>query len=416
MNTLATMPKYEKYKDSKVLNIGLIPQHWNVKKLKFMAAVNSNSLSENSPRNMLLEYVDIGSVSFEYGIEKTEVHIFKEAPSRARRLAQEGDVVISTVRTYLKAIAYVDDEASKYVYSTGFAVISPRGSLSSNYLGYLVKSNSFTHQVDLVAKGMSYPAINTTELSNLYLLDVPESEQHLIAKFLNHKIANIDEAIAIKNKQISLLKERKQIIIQQAVTRGLELTVPMKDSGVDWIGVIPEHWEVKRAKYIFDEVDERSKTGDEELLSVSHMTGVTPRSEKNVNMFMAEDYSGSKLCRENDLVINIMWAWMGALGVSSQVGIVSPSYGVYRQKVKDTFNPVYLEYLLKSTKYVEYYNKVSTGLHSSRLRFYGHMMFAMKIGYPPIDEQNDIISYLDEQTKLIDEAVKVQDEQIVKLT
>ncbi|EKO3839721.1 restriction endonuclease subunit S, partial [Vibrio harveyi] len=128
----------------------------------------------------------------------------------------------------------------------------------------------------------------------------------------------------------------------------------MKDSGVDWIGVIPEHWEVKRAKYIFDEVDERSKTGDEELLSVSHMTGVTPRSEKNVNMFMAEDYSGSKLCRENDLVINIMWAWMGALGVSSQVGIVSPSYGVYRQKVKDTFNPVYLEYLLKSTKYVEY--------------------------------------------------------------
>ncbi|EKO3839268.1 restriction endonuclease subunit S, partial [Vibrio harveyi] len=158
MNTLATMPKYEKYKDSKVLNIGLIPQHWNVKKLKFMAAVNSNSLSENSPRNMLLEYVDIGSVSFEYGIEKTEVHIFKEAPSRARRLAQEGDVVISTVRTYLKAIAYVDDEASKYVYSTGFAVISPRGSLSSNYLGYLVKSNSFTHQVDLVAKGMSYPA------------------------------------------------------------------------------------------------------------------------------------------------------------------------------------------------------------------------------------------------------------------
>lgn len=189
----------------------------------------------------------------------------------------------------------------------------------------------------------------------------------------------------------------------------------MKASDVDWIGDIPEHWIVKRTKYIFDEVDERSRTGDEELLSVSHMTGVTPRSEKNVSMFMAEDYSGSKLCRKNDLVINIMWAWMGALGVSGQVGIVSPSYGVFRQKVKNTFNPIYLEYLLKSTKYVEYYNKVSTGLHSSRLRFYGHMLFAMKMGYPPIDEQNKIISYLDEQTQLIDDAVNVQNEQIVKL-
>ena len=160
-----------------------------------------------------------------------------------------------------------------------------------------------------------------------------------------------------------MLKERKQIIIQKATIQGLNSSVPMKDSGVEWVGHIPEHWNVKRAKYLFNEINERSNTGEEELLSVSHMTGVSPRSEKtNVYMFMAEDYTGSKLCHKNDLVMNIMWAWMGALGVSGQTGIVSPSYGVYRQKYENTFNPTYLEYLLKTTKYIEYYNKISTCL------------------------------------------------------
>ncbi len=164
-----------------------------------------------------------------------------------------------------------------------------------------------------------------------------------------------------------------------------------RDSGVAWIGQIPSHWYVKRAKFLFREIDERSANGEEELLSVSHMTGVTPRSEKtNVYMFMAEDYSGSKLCRPNDLVFNIMWAWMGALGVSDRVGIVSPSYGVYRQLKEGTFNNWYLEHLLRSTLYVAEYNKRSTGLHSSRLRLYSHMFFDMELGFPPREEQDEI--------------------------
>lgn len=212
-----------------------------------------------------------------------------------------------------------------------------------------------------------------------------------------------------------MLNERKQIVIQQAVTKGLDPNVKMKDSGLEWIGEIPEHWEVKKAKYLFKEVDERSVSGVEELLSVSHMTGVTPRSEKNVSMFMAEDYSGSKLCQKNDLVINIMWAWMGALGVSNYEGIVSPAYGVFRQLLSNTFNPMYLEYLLKTTKYIEYYNRVSTGLHSSRLRFYGHMFFAMKIGYPNLAEQNQIIAYIDNEFLKIDQVLMSLAKQVEKL-
>ncbi len=188
-----------------------------------------------------------------------------------------------------------------------------------------------------------------------------------------------------------------------------------KDSGVDWIGSIPSHWYIKKAKFLFVESDERSNTGSEELLSVSHMTGVTPRAEKNVSMFMAEDYSGSKLCKRDDLVMNIMWAWMGALGVSAYEGIVSPSYGVYRQKNPKSFNSKYLEYLLKSTKYIEYYNQVSTGLHSSRLRFYGHMFLNMKLGFPDLNEQDNIIGFLNKKTTEIDQAISIKEQQIALL-
>jgi type I restriction enzyme S subunit len=223
---------------------------------------------------------------------------------------------------------------------------------------------------------------------------------------------------------IELLKERKQIIIQDLVTgkkvwskeeNAWKKPVEVKDSGVEWIGDIPEDWEVKRCKHLFYEVTERSIDGTEELLSVSHMTGVTPRSEKEVNMFMAEDYSGSKLCKEGDIIYNIMWAWMGALGVAHQPGIVSPSYGVYRQFNNDVLNTDYLEYRLKTIEYIEYYNKVSTGLHSSRLRFYAHMFMNMEITFPGRDDQDLIVNYIEIQSTKIDQAITLQQTQIEKL-
>jgi type I restriction enzyme S subunit len=93
---------------------------------------------------------------------------------------------------------------------------------------------------------------------------------------------------------------------------------------------LPAAWEIHRAKYSFREADDRSEQGNEELLSVSHKTGVTPRSQKNITMFMAESYEGHKVCRPGDIVVNTMWAWMAAIGVSRHVGIVSPAYGIYR--------------------------------------------------------------------------------------
>ena len=124
-----------------------------------------------------------------------------------------------------------------------------------------------------------------------------------------------------------------------------------KDSRLPWLGKIPAHWDELRAKYFFREVDERSATGQEEMLSVSHITGVTPRSRKNVTMFKSESNVGHKLCHPGDLVINTMWAWMAALGVAKQTGIVSPSYAVYRPIRSNAFVSEYIDHLLRTKPY-----------------------------------------------------------------
>jgi type I restriction enzyme S subunit len=183
-----------------------------------------------------------------------------------------------------------------------------------------------------------------------------------------------------------------------------------------WLPAVPEHWNEQRAKTFFREVDERSKTGQEELLSVSHLTGVTPRSQKNVTMFKAASYVGSKLCRPGDIVINTLWAWMGALGASRHVGIVSPAYGVYRPHHADSFNPAYLDYLLRTRAYLAEYIGRSTGIRSSRLRLYPNQFLDIPLLQPPRPEQDQIVAYLRAQDAHIARFIQAKRELIKLLT
>lgn len=183
-----------------------------------------------------------------------------------------------------------------------------------------------------------------------------------------------------------------------------------------WLPAVPEHWNEQRAKTFFREVDERSKTGQEELLSVSHLTGVTPRSQKKVTMFKAASYVGSKLCRPGDIVINTLWAWMAALGASRHVGIVSPAYGVYRPHRADSFNPAYLDYLLRTRAYVAEYIGRSTGIRSSRLRLYPNQFLDIALIQPPRPEQDQIVAYLRAQDAHIARFIKAKRDLIKLLT
>ncbi|MFZ4662546.1 MAG: restriction endonuclease subunit S [Caldilineaceae bacterium] len=186
-------------------------------------------------------------------------------------------------------------------------------------------------------------------------------------------------------------------------------------SEVSWLGRIPTHWKVTRAKNLFYESNELSISGEEEQLSVSHMTGVTSRSEKNVTMFKAESYVGHKICQPNDLVINTMWAWMGALGVSRIPGIVSPSYGVYRPKDVNLIHAQYYDSLLRTPHYVAEYVRRSTGIHSSRLRLYPDEFLRMPLLFPPLEEQTQIAKFLDYETANIDALIAKQQQLIALL-
>ncbi|EMI7298168.1 restriction endonuclease subunit S [Vibrio parahaemolyticus] len=405
------LPKYDCYKDSGVEWIGDIPTSWRLEKAKWLFTKAERSV--NIDDDIVTCFRD-GQVTLRKN-RRTDgfTNALKEHGYQGIR---KGDLVIHAMDAFAGAIGVSDsDGKSTPVYSACIPRIDDE--VNPYFYAYYMRDLALSGFIVSLAKGIRERSTDFrfNDFAGLLLPWPSYQEQSEIVDFLNKKTSQIDEAIAIKQKQIELLKERKQIIIQQAVTQGLNPDVLMKDSGVDWVGTIPEHWIVKRAKYLLDEINERSESGLEELLSVSHITGVTPRSEKNVTMFMAEDYTGSKLCHSGDLVINIMWAWMGALGVSDRTGIVSPSYGVYREQIENTFVPQYLEMLLKSTKYVEYYNKVSTGLHSSRLRFYGHMLFDMALGFPPYNEQLQIVEYINQECSKIDEAIAVQAQQVSTL-
>lgn len=207
-----------KMKDSGVEWIGEIPEGWEVKRLKDICYINLNSLPENTNNNFEFKYVDIGSVTIESGINNTEEYTFKNAPSRARRIAKIGDTVISTVRTYLKAIDFIDQVKSSYIYSTGFAILQPKEFIYPEFLGYFVRSDAFTEQVTVNSKGMSYPAINSTDIGRLTVVQCKAVEQKQIVEYIESNNAKIATAISLKEQEIEKLKEYKATLINSAVT------------------------------------------------------------------------------------------------------------------------------------------------------------------------------------------------------
>ena len=205
-------------KDSGVDWIGNIPKHWEIKKLKFISRINNSTLPEKTNSKLEIKYVDIGSVTFEERVVSTEAFDFGNAPSRARRIAKNHDTIISTVRTYLKAIDYIDNKKSNYIYSTGFAVLTPNQQIEPKFLTFFVWSNAFTNQVRDFSKGVSYPAINSSDLGNLFISLPPHEEQKETIEYIDNKSRQINSSINNIKLGIDRLKEYKTILINQAVT------------------------------------------------------------------------------------------------------------------------------------------------------------------------------------------------------
>jgi len=175
-----------------------------------------------------------------------------------------------------------------------------------------------------------------------------------------------------------------------------------------WIDATPASWSKARNKQFLAESLALSPDGAEELLSVSHITGITPKSEKRVTMIEAESLEGYRLVEPGDLVINMMWAWMGALGMSRYAGIVSPAYSVYRPKPEAEIDTRYFDYLYRSDAYVAEMTRYSRGIHTSRLRIYPNVFLNLRVPQPPLNEQRAIADYLDHETARIDTLIEEQ--------
>jgi len=187
-----------------------------------------------------------------------------------------------------------------------------------------------------------------------------------------------------------------------------------KNSNIAWLRKIPEHWEVRRIKYVFKEMDLRSENGDENLLSVSQYTGVTKKSDKvseGENLSNAKTLEGYKIVKKGDLVINIMLAWNGSLGISDYDGIVSPAYCVYRSLIG---GEKYFGYLFKTKNAQQEFKKQSTGIIDSRLRMYTDSFFNIKTAIPPKPEQTAIANFLDYKLEKIDRFIKKK-KQLIEL-
>ena len=195
-----------------------LPQDWSSKRLKHLATYNDEVLAESTDEDKEIDYVEISGVSLSHGIEEIERTSFDQAPSRARRKVRSGDILISTVRTYLRAIAKVDEASPDLIASTGFCVVRPNDDVDSGFLGWAAKSEPFVSEVVARSVGVSYPAINASELVTIYMPLPPLDTQQRIARFLDEKTARIDGLIERIEDSVVRLEEYRSAQVTAAVT------------------------------------------------------------------------------------------------------------------------------------------------------------------------------------------------------
>ena len=385
---------YAAYKESGSKWLGDVPVKWEVRNLRTLISKRAERDRADLP---LLSVAREKGVFVRSMTDADENHNVIPEDLSNYKVARAGNLVINKMKAWQGSMGIAPCDG---IVSPAYFVFDFR--MPNHAFGQkLLRSKPYVAHFGQASDGVR---VGQWDLSIPGMRQIPvlvpsEEEQAAIVRFLDHANRKIDGFIRAKRKLIALLNEQKQAIIHRAVTRGLDSDVQLKPSGIPWLGDIPVHWDVKRAKYVFREIDERSGTGREEQLSVSHLTGVTPRSEKNITMFKAESYVGHKICRPGDLAINTMWAWMAALGVSKHEGIISPAYGVYRQRSPQRLLGSYADFLLRTQPYTSNYMSRSTGVRASRLRLYPEEFFRISIIIPPIEEQGRIVNSITTETQ-----------------
>lgn len=412
MSALVNIARYGAYKTSGYEWIGEIPEHWCIEKLGSCLTAISK---KNRPDLPLL------SITRELGVIERDIddpdsnHNFIPDDLSGYKVLEKGQFGMNKMKAWQGSYGVSNFTG---IVSPAYFIFNFVKAIDPKFFNWAIRSKLYVTYFGSASDGVR---IGQWDLAKPRMRVIPfvlpaVSEQAGIAKFLDEKSILIDEAILIKEKQIALLKEHKQIIIQKAVTQGLARNAPMKESGVDWIGMIPEHWVVKRLKYILSERSERSKTGEEPLFMVSQVHGLVIRSDYHEKAEVAASNIDNKLVYKGDLVFNKLKAHLGVFFKSNIdiKGIVSPDYAVYRSNGLIT-DAKLLELLFRNPNYIKQFIVRATGIVEGLIRLYTSDLFDISIPVAPPNEQAEILKYVERESDKFDQAIAIQSAQIEKL-
>ena len=397
------MRRYDSYKDSGVAWIGEIPEHWEIRSLRnFLSYV---SIKGHGDKQLL-------SVTRENGVivrnveSKEENHNFVPDDLSGYKLVEEGQFVINKMKSW----------QGSYGVSSYTGIVSPAYYVcnlrfeNKRFFNIAIRSKSYVPFFTQYSKGIRVDQwdLSPIALKNIPFIVPPLDEQQNIVEFLDEKTAKIDTYIQEKEKEIRSLEELKQAEIVFAVTHGINPNVPMKDSGIAWIGEIPEHWEIHKVKEHFTERKEKVSDKDFPPLSVSKM-GVVPQLD---DACKTDNGDNRKLVCKGDYVVNSRSDRKGSCGVSSLTGSVSLINIVLCPR---NINSLYIHYMFRSNGYIEEFYRNGEGIVADLWTTRYTEMRNIYIPVPPLDEQQQIVEYIQQKTAQIDKYISDVKRQIDSL-
>ncbi len=401
---MATYPWYDGYKDSGEGWLENVPTHWEVRKLKQL-------FQEKKHRPNLA--LNCGSISFGEVVEKDDERVPLVTKASYQEV-RKGEFLVNPLNLNydLKSLRIGLSDIDVVV-SAGYLVLQAKDDMDKRYFKYLLHRYDVAY-MKLLGSGVRQ-TISFNHIANSILVEPPLSEQRAIATFLDEKCAGVDEAVRIKEQQITLLRERRQILIQQTVIRGLNPSARMKDSGIEWIGQIPAHWEVRRSKFVFAQRKELARKDDVQL-SATQSYGVIPQEEFEALVGrrvvkIQTNLEKRKHVELDDFVIS-MRSFQGGLERAWATGCIRSSYIILRPL--EPISPDFFSYLLKSPRYIKALQATGSFIRDGQdLSFDNFSMVDLFI--PPLDEQNEISSHIKSGCEKIDTGISIKQDQITAL-
>lgn len=416
--TKAAFQKYPAYKDSGVDWLGELPKNWD--EVPLCTLTKLKSVINCSELELLSVYLDLGVIKFSE-VEAKRTNVTSQDLSKYQRV-DIGDFVLNNQQAWRGSVGVSNHQG---IVSPAYLVLELSKKLHTGYANYMFRSGYMVGQYLINSKGVGTIQRNLywPSLRRAKVILPPLPEQTAIAAFLDDKTAKIDRAIAQKEKMITLLKERKQIIIQNAVTKGLKPNAKMKDSGVEWIGEIPEGWEVKKLFGISRFVRGNSTFGKDDLLSEGEYVALqygkcykVSEVDKDYEFYVNNEYfKESQVANYGDTIIISTSETIDDLGHSAffnrtDVGLLGGEQMMLKPN-KDNVNGKYLYY--SSKVFSKQLRKFATGIKV--YRFNTNDLKTIYTPIPPIQVQTAIVAHIETQSAKIDKALKLQEQQIEKL-